>query len=406
MNEFTIEAARAKRQYRSDLWPYQELFCFLSWPDLPGDQLADATSVRGSGHQRGFRCPLRSRPLIRRFAIILVAILLRPCTVFADYTTNFSATENPISEGGIWANGATTGLDWKNVRTSGGVAFGTQTGTDTYRDSTALLLGTWSPDQSVTGVVHTVDQTAAIYQEVEFRLRSTLAPHVNSGYEVNFRCTHDGSQYVEIVRWNGPAGDFDYVAKTMGPGISDGDTLKAEIIGTTIRVYINGALVLTGSDSTFATGNPGIGFYLQGGPSETNSDCGFYSITATGGNPPGPGDQTAPSVPVSSQYATNFSATENPISEGGIWANGATTGLDWKRPNQWRCCICTQTGTDTYRDSTALLLGTWSPDQSVAGVVHTVNQTQAIYQQVEFRLRSTLAPHVNSGYEVNFRCTR
>ena len=26
MNEFTIEAARAKRQYCSDLWPYRELF--------------------------------------------------------------------------------------------------------------------------------------------------------------------------------------------------------------------------------------------------------------------------------------------------------------------------------------------------------------------------------------------
>ena len=285
MNEFTIEAARAKRQYCSDLWPYRELFYFLSWPDLPGDQLADATSVRGSGHQPGCRCPLRSRHLIRRFAIILVAILLRPCTLFADYTTNFSSTEDPISEGGIWANGATTGLDWKNVRTSGSVAFGTQTGTDTYRDSTALLLGTWSPDQSVTGVVHTVNQTGAMHQEVEFRLRSTLAPHVNSGYEVLFRCTHDGSQYVQIVRWNGPAGDFDYVAQTQGPGISDGDTLKAEIIGTTIRVYINGALVLTGSDSTFATGNPGIGFYLQGGSSATNSDFGFSSITATGGNP-------------------------------------------------------------------------------------------------------------------------
>ena len=226
----------------------------------------------------------------------------------ADYTTNFSATENPISEGGIWANGASTGLDWKNVRTSGGVAFGTQTGTDIYRDSTALLLGTWSPDQSVTGVVHTVNQTDAMYQEVEFRLRSTLAPHVNSGYEVLFRC-HDENQYVEIVRWNGPAGDFDFVARTMGPGISDGDTLKAEIIGTTIRVYINGALVLKGSDSTFATGNPGIGFYLQGGSSETNSDFGFYSITATGGNPPGRGDQTAPSVPTN-PAATAVGATQ------------------------------------------------------------------------------------------------
>ena len=224
------------------------------------------------------------RALVKRALSSFIAILfLLPSVLRADYSTNFDLTENPISEGGKWQNGAATALDWKNVRTSGGIAFGTQTGNDKFLDSTALLTGTWDPNQSVSGVVHTVNQSGSVSQEVEFRLRSTLSAHVNSGYEINFRCTHDGSQYVQIVKWNGPVGDFTYIDSTVGPGVRDGDTLKAEIIGTTINAYINGKLILSRTDSQFSTGNPGIGFYLEGGNSALNADFGFTSITATGG---------------------------------------------------------------------------------------------------------------------------
>ena len=34
------------------------------------------------------------------------------------YSTSFGLTENPISEGGVWINGAVTGVDWNNVQTS------------------------------------------------------------------------------------------------------------------------------------------------------------------------------------------------------------------------------------------------------------------------------------------------
>src|SRR5687767_15926250 len=34
MNEITIEAGRAERQYWRDLWRYRELFYFLAWRDF------------------------------------------------------------------------------------------------------------------------------------------------------------------------------------------------------------------------------------------------------------------------------------------------------------------------------------------------------------------------------------
>ncbi|MEO5954803.1 MAG: hypothetical protein ABIR36_03800, partial [Nitrospiraceae bacterium] len=68
------------------------------------------------------------------------------------YSTNFSQTEDPISEGGSWINGQADGLDWKNARTIPGLAFGTQTGSNNLDDTVALLTGTWQPDQTVEAI--------------------------------------------------------------------------------------------------------------------------------------------------------------------------------------------------------------------------------------------------------------
>src|ERR1700729_3247334 len=59
----------------------------------------------------------------------------------ATYTTNFPLTENPISEGGKWINGQKDGVDWTDVRTTPGLAFGTEIGgnrreLEKYDDST------------------------------------------------------------------------------------------------------------------------------------------------------------------------------------------------------------------------------------------------------------------------------
>jgi hypothetical protein len=209
------------------------------------------------------------------------------------YTTNFPLAENPISEGGRWINGQSVGLDWKNVRTTPGLAFGADTsGNASFNDPTALLTGTWGPNQTVQARVHTVNQRSGdVYEEVEIRLRSTITAHRNAGYEVNFRCTHDGSQYVEIVRWNGPLGNFTYLQRGDGPGLRDGDVVKATMIGNVITAYINGIQVVQATDGTFSDGNPGMGFYLDG-LSGANVDYGFTNFTASDGALP-----SAPSPP-------------------------------------------------------------------------------------------------------------
>jgi hypothetical protein len=203
-----------------------------------------------------------------------------------SYHTNYPLAENPISENGAWINGATTGLDWHDVSTTPGLAIGHQSGSS-FTDGTALLTGTWGPDQTVQAVVHTQNQKDSCYQEVEMRLRSAMTPHSCTGYEISFKASKTSSAYLIIVRWNGPVGDFTYLTQLGGSqyGVAEGDVVKATITGNLITAYLNGVEVGSAMDpqNTYTVGNPGMGFNLETGDAScigTNGDYGFTQYSA------------------------------------------------------------------------------------------------------------------------------
>jgi len=192
------------------------------------------------------------------------------------FTTEFDGVENPLSEGGVWSH---VGLDWAKVQKSNGIAFGTQSGNGGYDDSYAYLSG-FGPDQSASAKVHlsgSIDGSCS--HEVEILLRWSDNDHNAKGYEINM--SFNGS-YSEIVRWNGAIGDFTRLQSGSYPSIKDGDILEASIAGDLIRVSVNGNPVIQVRDSTYATGNPGIGFFRRA--CGTNADVGFQNFTATGSN--------------------------------------------------------------------------------------------------------------------------
>jgi hypothetical protein len=192
-----------------------------------------------------------------------------------SYSTNFPLAESPISENGAWHH---TDPYQTVVTTLGGFATGTQTGSGGYDDSTAFLSG-FPADQRITAVIHKGTITGS-FKEVELLLRwsegatrSTTYGNTNSyGYEINL--AYDGS-YWNIGRFKGPAL---LSGQNVGP-IQDGDTFEADIAGDTITVRLRGSVIGSATDTTgapYATGNPGIGFFVQG----ATGDFGFKSITA------------------------------------------------------------------------------------------------------------------------------
>jgi hypothetical protein len=204
------------------------------------------------------------------------------------YTTNFPNVENPLSEGGNWINGGTTGLDWSNCESvfSGGVhyAAGLQNGLvqPVGSDATAVLSGAWLPNQSASAVFHGAGVGA--FKEAELRLRTIITPHSITGYEIDFSASA-ATPYIFVVRWNGALGDFTDI--TPGPPdmvdwLHDGDVVFASIIGNNIIVKLNGATIYNFTDNSFATGSPGIGFSVPN-TSGVDTTYGFSSFTAIDG---------------------------------------------------------------------------------------------------------------------------
>jgi hypothetical protein len=214
-----------------------------------------------------------------------------------SYRTRFRHDEDPLSEGGIWVNGRTDGIDWVDIVAANGVAYGglsrmavaeqraqqgnLDPGTSAdaapvgdYDDPTAVLGGVWGRNQHGKARVFSRNQTEDYFQEVEIRLRSAIVPHSCTGYEVFWRCLKNENAYAEIVRWNGKAGDFTSLARRTGPdcGVQEGDLVEATIFGNVIRSYINGVQILEATDDVFAEGSPGIGFNF--GVGQTNVDHG------------------------------------------------------------------------------------------------------------------------------------
>ena len=116
-----------------------------------------------------------------------------------------------------------------------------------------------------------------------------MTPHSSTGYEVLFRAYHLGG-YATIVRWNGPFGNFTYLNQKTNSnykGIQTGDVVKATIDGNGLIIgYVNGVEVIRAADTTYRSGNPGIGFWLRISGFRgrwTNVDYGFSAFTATDG---------------------------------------------------------------------------------------------------------------------------
>jgi len=203
-----------------------------------------------------------------------------------SYSTGFPATENPISEGHKWFNGADDGVDWCNVQTRDGYAWGVGPCPADYADPTATVKGEWGPEQTVQATARITKTDSKYYQEIELRLRTTIKAHSITGYEINFGVSHAD---LEIVRWNGPVKDFTYLGprcnypavcgRVEGFTIRNGDVAKATVSGNTINVYVNGVLRATATDHNYPTGNPGIGYNY--GCANTYADFSWRNFSAT-----------------------------------------------------------------------------------------------------------------------------
>lgn len=91
---------------------------------------------------------------------------------------------------------------------------------------------------------------------------------LGGNFGIAVRMQADGSCYYVVVndnavylrRLNDPATDSWTALADYSDTYADGDTVRLEAAGSTLRVYMNGTLVITHTDATYSTGNPGAIF--------------------------------------------------------------------------------------------------------------------------------------------------
>jgi hypothetical protein len=253
------------------------------------------------------------------------------------YTTNFPGTENPLSEGGAWTTQTGfNGVGGTAVQKANGIAFCTQTGNGGFDDSTARLSG-FGPDVRSSATIHLAPNPT--YHEVELLFRCAESGHGWRGYEVTISTwpygTNDPNGGCGIVRIDG--GTFTYLTnvKDIGHPVRQGDVFSATCIGNVITAYCNDVEFMQATDSTYADGNPGIGFTGGSGDSGIeghNSDFGFSSFTVTGlTGPVSPSITTQPaSLTVAAGQTATFSVTATgtaPLSY--QWQESTDAGTTW-----------------------------------------------------------------------------
>ena len=249
----------------------------------------------------------------------------------------------------------------------------TQTGADGFNDSYAYLTG-FSPDVTEQATIYkdpTIVGDPLGSHEVELLLRVNDTSSSVQAYECNI--SFDGA-YAQIVRWNGPLGNFTYldsanVIAAFGRAPQTGDIFSASIVGSTITVWLDGVQLMTTSDSTYATGNPGIGMWLHDSNDPTKFAFTNYSVSDVGSPPPPPpGDTTAPAQP----KISSFSPDSAPTNDGHTTA----TTLTLSGTGEANSTIQVFDGTNSIGTASVNASGTWNiPASNLAVGSHSFTAT-------------------------------
>lgn len=112
---------------------------------------------------------------------------------------------------------------------------------------------TWTNDQWAELTVDSAN-TATVF---EVCVRTTSPSNLSDGYCGGIDSSHFNTQYRIIKLTNGTTTSLVTSATTL----SLGDIINMQVVGTSLILTVNGKTLLTTTDSTYSTGNPGLDFF-------------------------------------------------------------------------------------------------------------------------------------------------
>jgi hypothetical protein len=222
--------------------------------------------------EKATKFPLRT--VFRRPRLIAVS---SPTSV----DLQFPLDEDPYDENGSMKGGLRDGIDWNDMEAGAAdsvrCCFASVTsGNDSICHIAAGRHAIANDHEVVSTVRRKVGYTAIDSHEILLLLRFSISANNARGYECLI--SFDGSG--QIVRWDGPLNGFVILTPTGSnfPGaLVDGDKVRAKIAGSVITVFYTPvstgieSQVLTVTDATWPSGNPGFGNFVRTNTGQTPS---------------------------------------------------------------------------------------------------------------------------------------
>lgn len=202
----------------------------------------------------------------RLAALACSFVLLLPWLLLAALpaTDNFNrANETPLAG------------NWTSCSNSFNLATNAVAGVTTSADNCVVWnADTWPDDQYSQVKVATVN--GGVYQGAAVRM--------NADASAGYYCIGNNSD-LYLQRCSGAGCSTHNNIANMVLTISAGDTIRIEVVGTSLDCKVNGVSKLTGTDATVTSGKAGI-FYSHISGSATLDDWEGGSMAAASGPPP------------------------------------------------------------------------------------------------------------------------
>lgn len=204
------------------------------------------------------------------------------------YSTSFTTDQSTLSEGGVWRPRVNTVLT--DFLVSGGKAIGKATGLGDFDDSAAHLSG-FGPNVEITATIFrdpSLNESAT--HETELLIRFTAS---GTTISLQYECLFNFQGGIQFVLWfnNGGSQGFSFIGSSSGPeslgrDLITGDRIKVRCEGSTFTLSVieadNTVHVLgVYNDSTYSTGQPGIGAFTRQGDGGDCADLCFQDVLIT-----------------------------------------------------------------------------------------------------------------------------
>ncbi|MFZ0690993.1 MAG: hypothetical protein WAM68_14260 [Acidobacteriaceae bacterium] len=255
----------------------------------------------------------------------VISFSVAPVPSAVTVSSSFAGAENPLSENGMWS---ATG-SWNTLQKNNGVY--------TVQDTSAARLAAPSvPPDQFSEITYDQNPGAASWPGVMTRIQGANS---GSGY---LAIANSGEVYLYRVDDGGSLG-FTWLGEASASIGTAPRRLHLESQGSTHRVYFNGALLITATDSAYSIGQPGIADAIEGGPT-------VKILTFTGGALNSGPDTTPP-------VRSNGAPT-------GALASGTTTATLTLSTNEAATCRYSTTAGIAYSAMTLAFTSTGGTAQS------------------------------------------